>query len=252
MSIVLTFFLALFFYPIKDSTASHQPKHDLPTTGQRLQESIPMLTTSLSTIAFVTVDIFLLSLFLGPADVGIYAAAAKLVAFISFPLMAIIGMIAPQLSALDDTEDRSALQTIFRRATGFAFWFSLPIIVAIVLFPDQLLTMFGEGFEQATSVIFILLLGHVATVMLGPIGYLLWMTGYASELQRVTLFSLGITITLCLILIPLFGINGSAVAITSGLLIKNLGSWKLVSTHLEFNPLYLPWDGVLHALYRKR
>jgi len=239
------------FYAAPASTSREEASWVLPSLRERLRESFPMLTTSLSTIAFVTVDVFMLSLFLPPAEVGIYAAAAKLVAFVNFPLMAVIGMIAPRFSKLDSEEDRLSLQAVFRQSTGFAFWSGLPVILAIALFPEPLLGLFGKGFEQATGIIYILLLGHAVTLLLGPTGYLLWMTGHAAALQRVTLLSLLALVLLCLILIPMLGIYGAAIAITAGLLIKSLGSWRLVIRHLNFNPLYFSQSGLSHAVSRK-
>ena len=69
--------------------------------------------------------------------------------------------------------------------------------------------------------------------------------------QRVTLLSLLALVLLCLILIPMLGIYGAAIAITAGLLIKSLGSWRLVIRHLNFNPLYFSPSGLSHAVSRK-
>jgi O-antigen/teichoic acid export membrane protein len=229
----------------------HEKADDIPTLKERFAEAFPMLGTSLATIAFGTLDVFLLSFYVGYDELGYYSAAAKLAAFVGFPLIAIISMIGPRLSQADANNEINILRQIFKRSTRMAFWSGFPVLLLIVFFPGLLLSMFGQGYDQAVNVIRILLAGQLITLMIGPVGYLLWMTGYAAELQKVTFYALAVAVAGSLVLIPLLKIEGAAIAFSLAGFVKIFGGWWLVRKHLGFNPIYLPGESWFHALHKK-
>ncbi|MBL4774794.1 MAG: oligosaccharide flippase family protein [Mariprofundus sp.] len=217
----------------------------LPHIKSKLGESLPMMGTSLATIAFVTVDVFLLSFFVGFRELGVYAAAAKLVGFVSFPLMAITSMAGSRLSEADAKGDVLLLQKTYREMTRLVVWSGMPILIVLVLAPGLFLTLFGEMFLAAEPVVYVLLIGQFVNLIMGPVGYLLWMTGKARELQYVTLFSLLVLIVLSVVLMPSLGMEGAAIAVSSALMIKALGCWWLVRKRLGFDPMYIPGKEII-------
>lgn len=219
----------------------------VPALKTRFSEALPMLGTSLATMAFVTLDVFLLSFFVSYAEVGHYAAAAKLVAFTGFPLMAVISMVGARLSEAHANGDQQQLKKIYMQSTALAVWVGLPILIVIALFPVPLLEVFGKDFSEAKSVVYILILGQCVNLFMGPIGYMLWMTGHASKLQKVTLLSLTLLILFSLVLVPFLGMEGAAIAVTIALIAKSAGCWWLVKNWLGFNPLYSFWKGTPYA-----
>ena len=212
---------------------------ELPDMKERFKEALPMMGTSLATIAFVTLDIVLLSFFVDFSELGIYAAAAKLVGFIGFPLMAIIAVAGPRLSEVDAKGDVLLLRKVYRELTRLVVWSGAPILIVLLLVPDLLLGFFGEGFSKATTVVYVLLVGHAFNLVMGPVGYLLWMSGRALELQKATLFSLLVLVLLSLLLMPLMGIEGAAIAVSSALMVKAVACWWLVRKWLGFDPMYI-------------
>ncbi|ATX80281.1 Membrane protein involved in the export of O-antigen and teichoic acid [Mariprofundus aestuarium] len=213
---------------------------ELPDIKERFKEALPMMGTSLATIAFVTLDVFLLSFFVDFSELGIYAAAAKLVGFVGFPLMAIIAMAGPRLSEADAKGDVLLLKKVYRDTSRLVVWSGVPIFIVLLFVPDLLLGFFGEGFSKATTVVYILLAGQAFNLAMGPIGYLLWMSGRALELQKATLVSLVVLVLLSLLLMPLMGMEGAAIAVSSALMVKGVGCWWLVRKWLGFDPMYIP------------
>jgi len=218
---------------------------------KRFSEAIPMLGASLADIALLSVDILILSILVGYSEVGTYSAGAKLVGFVSFPLLAVIGMLAPKLSKADALGASDELQMVFKRSTRLAVWSGLPIAFLISMFPSYFLELFGDGFENGVPVVFILLMGHLVNIFVGPVAYLLWMTGNAVFLQYIALITLLLNVILNFLLIPYFGIIGAAIAGMSALLIKNILCWILVWKRLGFSALYIPGQEVVYALFRK-
>lgn len=219
----------------------------IPSVRERCKHAIPMCATSLATIGFATLDVLLLSFFVDYKELGYYAAAAKLVAFVSFPIMAVIGMVGPRFSDADARKDNAELRKIYRHATRLAGLAGLPLVLAIALIPETLLAIFGDGFEMAVASVQVLLVGQLATLLLGPVGYLLWMTGHAPVLQKVTLSSLSVFVLSSLILMPTFGMEGAAFSLSFALLLKSLGCAWLVKSRLGFNAFFCSWLPYTHA-----
>jgi len=220
---------------------------DAPKMKERFREALPMMWTSLATIAFVTLDVFMLSFFVTLPELGVYAAAAKLVGFVGFPLMAIIAMAGPRLSDADAKGDSKLLRQVYREITRLVVWVGAPVLVLLALVPDLLLSFFGDEFLKGTTVVYILLVGQTVALFMGPVGYLLWMAGKARELQTVTLFSLVVLILLSLLLMPVMGMEGAAIAVSLALVVKAVGCWWLVRKCLGFDPMYIPGKRIFCA-----
>lgn len=205
-----------------------------------LRASFPMFITAMVGILIVSIDVWLLTYFRPQFDVGIYTAAVKLLGFVSFPLTALINIAGPRFAEAHAQQDRDKLQEQFQKAAQLSVWGGLPLLLMIVLFPAQLLGLFGDSFTAGISVIYLLAFGQLINIAMGPIGYFLLMTGEALTLQYIMLSTLVISIVTNVILIPMFGINGAAIAGAMALLWRNLACWYLVRRRFGFNALYIP------------
>ena len=87
-----------------------------------------------------------------------------------------------------------------------------------------LLSFFGTEFLIAKNTLLILLIGQIVNAMSGSVGFILQMTGREKVYQNILLLTLVINITLNIILIPKFGIEGAAIASAFSLLLWNLCS----------------------------
>jgi O-antigen/teichoic acid export membrane protein len=106
--------------------------------------------------------------------------------------------------------------------------FSFPLAILLIIERKWFLHLFGSEFVQAEIVLIILALAQLINSLVGPVGYLLTMTGY----QKQAAWALGAGVLLNLLLnilfIPLYGINGAAMATAISLV-----SWRLYSVFLS-------------------
>lgn len=217
-----------------------------------LKESLPMYTTSIITILMTSIDVLLLSYFYDKKEVGIYSAAVKIVTFVSFPLAAVINIAGPKFSEAYAQGSLDLVKDTFFKSTRITVLTALPIILCVGFMANIILGLYGREFIWATSVVYILLLGQFINVIVGPIGYLLWMTEGAAVLQNIMILSLLLNVFLNIILIPVLGISGAAIAGAFSIALKNILCWFAVRNRLGFSALYLPGGNFIYAVFRTR
>lgn len=208
-----------------------------------IRNAYPMYVTSLITTLLVSVDVIMLSWFVTGAEVAVYAIAMRITGLVAFPLSGVIPVVAPKYSKAYANRDISMVRLLHLRATHMSIWAAVPIIALIILFPEYILNLFGSSFLSGVTVLYIVLIGQMMNLLVGPIGYLMWMCDLATVLQKVMIVVLVINIMLNCLLIPLMGIEGAAIATAVALFMKNAWSLWLVKKKLGFFGLFIPFLG---------
>ena len=122
------------------------------------------------------------------------------------------------------------VRRIYAAATGWVVRLSLPAFVALLVFPDELLRLFGPDFAAGAAVTVILALGQLVNAATGPCGTLLNMSGRVALNMADNLAALVLNVLLNLWLIPAYGIVGAAVAWAVSLAAVNVpGSCRCAS-----------------------
>jgi O-antigen/teichoic acid export membrane protein len=99
---------------------------------------------------------------------------------------------------------------------------ALPLVAALVVFPGQILALFGRDFAGQGAVLAVLAVGQLINVATGPAGYLLMMTGHEADTSRVALGTAALAILLAFLVIPNAGVLGAAWVVTVVVAIRNL------------------------------
>jgi O-antigen/teichoic acid export membrane protein len=193
-----------------------------------LATSLPLLAITFSEILLQNTDVLVVSQLMSPADVGIYFAAAKTMSLVMFVHYAVGSAMANQFATLNARGDREGLETAVREAVTWTFWPSLATAALLLLAGPQLLSLFGPQFGAGYPVMSILAIGYLARAAAGPSELLLNMLGKqrASAIVAITVAIL--TISLNLLLVPLFGLKGAAIA-TAAAMIVGVGLNTLVA-----------------------
>ncbi|MEU8264227.1 flippase [Micromonospora sp. NPDC048999] len=169
--------------------------------------------SSLSSTGLIWVDTLLLGFFnVGIQEVGVYNVATRLVTIAIFVLAPINASFGPHLAYLYHQERMDEVRRIYRAATGWVVRLSLPAFVALLVFPGDLLRLFGGGFAAGAAVTMILALGQLVNTATGPCGTVLNMSGRVAVNMYDNLAALLLNVLLNLWLIPAYGIVGAAVA----------------------------------------
>ena len=157
-----------------------------------------------------------------PSQAAFFAVAMRIASLVAFILLAINGILSPKFAEISANNDIGRLQSVYRSATKLMLLITSPILLAIFIFSDDLLMIFGEQFQQATLVLRLLVIAQFFKVAVGSVGQLLIMTGH-EKCQRNNLFiSVLVLVLLCVLFIPLYGALGGAIATLFAIGINNL------------------------------
>ena len=180
---------------------------------------------------------FIAGLWVPAAELAHLAVAQRTAMLVSFILIAVNLVVAPRFAALYAQQRHAELERLALRAVRLMTLFALPPVAAIVLFPEWILAWFGESYRAGAPLLVILAIGQFVNVMTGSVGYLLSMSGHERDLRNVVLLSGPLAIGAALVLTPLFGVTGAAVATALAVASQNLLAVYRVRQRLGFNTL---------------
>ncbi len=204
--------------------------------------SAPMFMTATTTFLIGQTGVILLGVFRTEAEVGYYAIAVKLATLVSFLLSAINSMAAPKFSELYHSGKIDELFHVAKKSTKLIFWVTAPILLILVTFGKPILWLFfGQEFTQAYLPLVFLVVGQFIHSVSGTTAGFMNMTGNHLILSKVKGISAFMNIILGLILIPMIGINGAAIAGMFGVSFWNI--YVLYIIKLKFGKTigYLPF-----------
>ena len=118
---------------------------------------------------------------------------------------------------------------------------SIPLIILSFLFPKLLLGIFGKEFVSGTIAFLILSVGRLISSLSGPAGNILQMTNNQNIYAKILFIGALFNIVLNYILIPIYGVNGAAIASMLSLVIWNVLMIYQVRRKFGFYTFYQPF-----------
>jgi O-antigen/teichoic acid export membrane protein len=204
-----------------------------------LSVSIPMLFSSSLALIMGWTDTIMLGMFRTEEEVGIYNVALRLSMITSITLMAINTIAAPKFSEFYSKGDMEGLKNIVQSSTKMIFFTSMPVIAILILFPKQILGMFGEEFTVGYLALWILMAGQIVNSMTGSVGYILIMTGKEKLFQNIIVITSILNIVLNYIFVRKYGLTGVAMSTAISLSLLNIISFLYIRHEYGFYTLNL-------------
>ena len=176
------------------------------------------------------------------AQIGVYHTAFKLSMFATIGLMAVKSIASPKFAELYKKNDIKALQKVTHQSTKLIFWTTIPLVVFFMFFSDFLMGLFGDEFKVGVFAFIVLSFGRVVVSFSGAAGNLLQMCGRQVIFMNVAIIGSIINIILNFSLIPIYGINGSAIATMVSIVVFNLLLVYFVKREFGFYTFYIPFQ----------
>jgi len=200
--------------------------------------SWPRAIASVSQIAIQRADIIIIGAMISPSAAAIYTAATRFVVLGQFGVQAIQQVLQPQITHLLATDQMDVLRRVFKISTAWNVAIAWPIYLAIGCAPGVYLSVFGENFaEQGRLTVVVMMLGMLAAVYSGPVDTMLLMAGRSTVSLANSLVALAIDLGGCLLLIPVMGISGAAVAWAAAVAVRGLLGYLQVRRSLGISPV---------------
>lgn len=214
-------------------------------TSSIISFSMVSWATTIASTGLIWADTLLLGHFRSSADVGVYTVATRLVTLAVFVMAPINAAFAPQFAHHFHRGERDDMARIYTAATGWIVRLSLPAFALLLIFPEDLLALFGGEFKTGAAVTITLAIGQLVNAFTGPCGTALNMAGHVTVNLVNNVVTLAFNVGLNLWLIPEYGAIGAALAWTLSLGAVNLA--RLVEVYLIMG--LVPFDlGTLKAL----
>lgn len=178
--------------------------------GTWTRVALPLLWITGVNLVMQRADVLIVGAVVDSEAAGVYSAASRLSLLIGFGLTAVNAWMAPAIADLHARGDRAGLQRVVTLAARAITAFTLPVAVGLVAAGEWLLGLFGAGFAAGRVALGVLCIGQVANALLGPVGYLMTMTGNQAAAARILTVAALANVALCALLAPSFGIEGAA------------------------------------------
>jgi O-antigen/teichoic acid export membrane protein len=173
------------------------------------------------------------------STVGIYSVAKRINVVGHVSYLAILGGVRPTLASLHDAGDKDSLSSVYTTATRWTLAVNLPFFLVIVMFPSELLGVFGEDFREGATALVVLATAELVNAGTGVCQSMIDMTGHT----KVKLFNSFLWMALAVgggfVLIPGLGVLGAAIASFIAIVTVNLLSLLQVWVLEGLNPFDL-------------
>lgn len=185
---------------------------DKLTSKQILQFSSPMMLSSLMLFLLNWTDVLMLGVMKSEEEVGIYNLAYKLASLSMLVIISMNVVLAPKISQLFKSGKIEELHVTIKKSTRLILLLTTPIVLFLIVFSEFILSLFGNNFTAGKTALIIISLGAMINVATGNVDQILNMTNHQDILKNITIFGFILNAILNFLLIPIYGINGSAMA----------------------------------------
>lgn len=206
-----------------------------------LKEALPIASAGVIFIIYFRIDVIMLSIMLGDAQVGIYSAAYKLSEPLSLIPLALLTSMFPIMSASFKTS-KERLIRIYRFCVRYLFIIIFPIAIGTTILADKIIFLiYGAAFYGSATALQIIIwalvftsIGYVLTNLLVSIG--------KQKLYTWCMVLCAITnVTLNFILISVLSYNGAAIATVATDAVLCIASYYFVYKYLQLPPVRKTW-----------
>jgi len=202
--------------------------------------------TASGLLVLTTADVIFIGYFMENADVGIYRVAVQLASLGVFVALALENVLFPRFSLWNEEHKHEMIATSLSRAFTYSLVLAVPFCVGGCMLADKLLYyLYGESFTSGTLALMILLPLYVIYVF----QYLQMMTLNSLNHQKdsfwITALIVLLNIVLNILLIPIIGIAGAAVATLVAILISSVLGYFVLGNYI---PVKIERKPTLHIL----
>lgn len=204
--------------------------------GELLQTGLGFMLNALVYMALMRVDLLVLGLIADEVEVGLYRVAVEGGLLVAFAYGAATIVLAPEYARLFAAGEHQLLQRLVRQTGRLIMLAGAATAIPLIIFSEQIVTLvFGAEYAGAGLALSILAAGHFATFFFGDPVYLLNMTGHHNRITALVGVGLAISLILCLVLIPLLGLTGAALAASIALVSYRAFAFRAVYRTLGIN-----------------
>ncbi|MEM8914864.1 MAG: flippase [Pseudomonadota bacterium] len=181
-------------------------------------------------------DVFMLGLLKGPEFSGLYYPASRYGQLVNLGLVAVYIPLSPILVRQFTNGDIGGVEHTARFAAFLGLGCALPAFLLFWFFGPFFLSLFGSEYVVSQRALIWLCFGYAFSAAMGPTVNTLTMTGYSHQASIGMAVGGVINVILNALLIPIYGIEGAAIATCCSTIIWNVVCLYFIAKLLKINP----------------
>lgn len=167
-------------------------------------------------------DVLLVIALLGPRAGGVYGVVTRIVQAGNMLEAALRIVLGPRFSTAIAKEDHASAQRLYRQVTQLLILSSWPFYLAVAMFADVLLRLFGEEFVPGAAALVVLAIAMALKNTAGALQTVLLMAGRSTWQLRNKAIQLVVLLIMAGVLVPTWGLTGAALAFALGIVVDTL------------------------------
>ncbi|MGB3947490.1 MAG: polysaccharide biosynthesis C-terminal domain-containing protein [Bacteroidia bacterium] len=186
------------------------------------------------TVAIISqIDAIMINKMLGEAKTGVYGIAFYFGTIILIPAHMIYRVSAPVVAELLKSEGMSGIHSIYKKSCNIQFTIGLLLFIGIWLNINNIMQILPDEYVSGKNVILVLTIGYLLEMATGINQVIILNSKYYRYDAYIIAFSVVLVVVSNYILIPIYGIIGSAIATAITFSINNI--LRLLFLYLKFN-----------------
>lgn len=196
---------------------------------------VTLLTTS-ATILVNRIDVFMLGYYLNLENVAFYSIPLFMATLIQIPARSIMQIGKPLLAKAWERNDLNEIRHLYRKTALNQMILGSLVFIGIWLNIDDILLLVPEKYQGVRYVYFFIGLAKLFDVSCGINGGILVTSDKYRYDLFINLLLIGLTLFTNVIFIPIYGIEGAALATAISIIIYNLVKWYLLKKWFRLQP----------------
>ena len=207
---------------------------------EMLAYSLPLVVSSTVSILLSQIDTVMLGALVPSAAVGVYSAAYTLAAGVPVITSSFGFLYFPLTSRLDAGGQRDEINRLYKVTTKWVFVVAFPAVLLLTVFADNVLVAVFDDYARGATALAIVAAGFFTSAAYGRSQDTLSAFGYTTYILAINVGAAVLNIGLNAALIPVYGIDGAAVASAVSYVSLNGIALAIVWQRSGVNPLSKP------------
>ncbi len=218
------------------------------------KDSLPVAITNLTSTSIWYIEMLMAGFWLPRSDIALYGVAKQLTRVVSQPLRLVNQSVLPFVTDLHMENDRVGMERLLRGSATIATLLALPLLIAMLLIPGQLLRIcYGDLYADGGWVLQLVAIGTFVSVCVGGTGLTLIMTGHQSAQMRLAILISIVYLLIAPVAMNYFGLLGLVGLSSLMVIVRSITTLIMVHAKLQIWTLAdFRWSVIKLALKRPR
>ncbi|MBF45879.1 MAG: hypothetical protein CMD38_06375 [Flavobacteriales bacterium] len=236
ISIYLIKLVILLFFQFKNRRLSFNMQFSMSNFKEHLKYGFYVITGGGAAILVSRFDMLMIEHYLDLKQVAYYGLAFFIGSVIIVPSRSVSSISSPLIAKSFEEKNFNNIQSIYSKSSINLLITGAVLFLCVLLNIDDILSMLPEKFSHGKIVVFFIGVSQLVNLVAGLHGLILIHSSYYKSIIYFNLFLLFITFITNFIFIPLYGINGAALATFISLLLFNAVRMIYVYKKMNFQP----------------